>query len=554
MDNSTEPPFPQALVDAFRRHPASPAFEHRSRTVTRGDVLALVGRCVAALRAAGFGPTSSLALATGVTPEGFAAQIAAHLLGCRVTGLRPGLTPAQLAHVLAGGVDAVIADADTARPELLAAARRTAAPGGIPVLRLETDLLAEPAPGDEPPCRGLLDRGLVARGRPDDIALVHLTSGSTGHPKGCAVTYRALTAFWAWQPARWDTRITRLAAGYRRFLLFGTLTSAVMFEHLGLCLLGGGTAVIPDPPLEFPAVVERHRVTALLMTVPRLHHVLDTLRTEGPRATDLSGLRVAIVAGSPLAPHKLAEAVERIGPAVHQAYGQTETGMLTLLTPDDLAHGTDDVLTSVGRPWAETELSVRDAEGEPLPPGATGEVWARTPCAMAGYWRDPEESAEVLRGDWVRTRDIGHLDPAGHLHLTGRARDVVIVNAIVHYTGPIERAIAAHDDVDQAYVVAAPDDETGEAAHAFVVPAPGRAPELAALREHVAAELGVTGLPSTLTVLAEAPVAASGKPDRRALLARVTAARTAARDDAPRVHRRAGTASRRTPPDGSPVP
>ncbi|WP_172384331.1 class I adenylate-forming enzyme family protein [Streptomyces sp. MNP-20] len=510
--NSTEAAFPQALIDAFRRHPASVAFEHRSRAVTRGEVLALVTRCAAGLRAAGLGPGRAVALATEVTPEGFAVQIAAHLLGCRVTGLRPGLTPAQLAHVLAADVDVVVTDAAPPPPELLRAA------GDLPVLRLDSDLLAAhphagPLPGD----------GLVARGRPDDAALVHLTSGSTGHPKGCVLDYRALTAYWSWQAAHGDERIARLAAGYRRFLLFGTLTSAVMFEHLGLCLLGGGTAVIPAPPLEFPRLVERLRITALLMTVPRLHHVLDALRSGPGAATDLSGLRVLIVAGSPLAPHTLAEAVRRIGPAVHQAYGQTETGMLTLLTPDDLAHGPEGAATSVGRPWARTELSVRDAEGLPVPTGATGEIWARTPCAMTGYWRDEAESAQALRDGWVRTRDVGHLDARGFLHLTGRSRDIVIVNAVVHYCGALERAVAAHPDVDRAYVVAAPDRRTGEAAHAFVVAAPGRTPALDAVREHVEAELGVAGLPSTLTVLTDVPVAPSGKPDKRALLARVRA-------------------------------
>ncbi|GGV12379.1 class I adenylate-forming enzyme family protein [Streptomyces spectabilis] len=508
--HSTEAPFPQSLIDAFRRHPASVAFEHRSRAVTRGEVLSLVTRCAAGLRAAGLGPGRSLALATDVTPEGFAVQIAAHLLGCRVTGLRPGLTPSQLAHVLATDVDAVVTDAVPARPELLRAA------GGAPVLRLERDLLAAhphagPLPGD----------GLVARGRPGDEALVHLTSGSTGHPKGCVLDYRALTAYWSWQPARWDDRVARLAAGYRRFLLFGTLTSAVMFEHLGLCLLGGGTAVIPAAPLEFPRVIERLRITALLMTVPRLHRVLDALRTGPGRATDLSGLRVLIVAGSPLAPHALAEAVERVGTAVHQAYGQTETGMLTLLTPDDLAHGPAGAATSVGRPWARTELSVRDAEGVPVPTGGTGEVWARTPCAMSGYWRDATETAQVLRDGWVRTRDVGHLDARGFLHLTGRSRDIVIVDAVVHYCGAVEQALTTHPDVDRAYVVAAADRRTGEAAHAFVVAAPGATPALDSVRARVEAELGVPGLPSTLTVVTDVPVTPSGKPDKRALLARV---------------------------------
>ncbi|MER7787081.1 AMP-binding protein [Streptomyces sp. NPDC097640] len=496
-------PFPQSLVDAFRERPESPAFEHGAREVSRGQVLELIGRCADGLREAGLGPGRSVAVATGVTPEGFAVLMAAYLVGCRVTGLRPGMTPAHLAYVLSDGVDALVADDTGASPELPAA-------GGLPVLRVGPDLL-----DTHPVAKG----ELAAQGRPGDIAMVTLTSGSTGRPKGCTHTYRSLTLNWSWQPARWTERTARLAAGYERFLLFGTLSSAVIFEHLGLCLLGGGTAVIPEPPLDFPQVFERHRITGCLMTVPRLHHVLDVLRTD---RVDVGSLRALLVAGSPLAPHRLEEAVRRLGPAVHQGYGQTETGMLTLLTPDEMAEWRDGVYDAVGRAWSGVEIDVRDPGGRPVPAGTTGEIWVRTDSAMAGYWRDEEQTREVLRSGWVRTRDIGHLDGHGFLRLTGRARDVVIINAIVYYAGAIEHALAAHPDVDQAYVVGAPDDTTGEAAHAFVVPVEGREPDPGALRSLVAGELGVAGVPATVTVLPEMPVAASGKPDKRALLARVS--------------------------------
>jgi acyl-coenzyme A synthetase/AMP-(fatty) acid ligase len=496
-------PFPQALIDSFRARPELPAFEHRSRPISRGKVLELIGRCADGLRAAGLGPGRSVAVATDVTPEGFALLMAAYLAGCRVTGVRSGMTPAHLAYVLSDGIDAVVADETGARPELLNAA------GGRPVLRLGPDLLdAHPAPKGE----------LIAQGRPGDIALVTLTSGSTGRPKGCTQTYGTLGLNWAWQPARWTDRTARLAAGYERFLLFGTLSSLVISEHLALCLLGGGTAVIPEPPLVFPQVFERHRITASVMTVPRLYHVLDVLRTD---PIDTSSLRVLLVAGSPLAPHRLAEAARRLGPVVHQGYGQTETGMISLLTPDDVAEWPEQVYDSVGRAWSGVEVSVRAPEGRPVPVGTTGEVWVRTDSAMVGYWKDEEQTGEVLREGWVRTRDVGHLDDRGFLRLTGRARDVVIINAVLYYTGAIERALAAHPDVDEAYVVAAPDEATGEAAHAFVVPAEGREPGLAALRALVAAELGEACVPATISVVTQVPVAASGKPDKRALLSRV---------------------------------
>ncbi|MFI6026716.1 class I adenylate-forming enzyme family protein [Amycolatopsis magusensis] len=483
--------YPQAMLDSLAADPDSPAFEHGTRVVSRLEVLDLVARFTGGLSAAGLGRGDGVAIATAVTPEGFAAQLAAAALGCRVVGVRPGLTEAQLPHVVGRDVAALVAD--DPGPDLLAAA------DGVRVLRIGPELLSTA----ETP---------VARGRADDIASVTFTSGSTGAPKGVALTYAAMTEHWSWQPAKWSADTAELAAGYGRFLLFGTLTSAVMQEHLGLCLLSGGTAVIPEGPPDFPEVLERLRITASLLTVPRLHQLLDVLPST---EVDLSALRVLLVAGSPLAPHRMAEAFDRFGPAVRQGYGLTEVGFLTSLTADDVA-AWPPALRSVGRPRAEVDLEVRDEDGNAVPTGTTGEIWVRTAYVLAGYWRNEEETADLIRDGWVRTRDLGHLDERGYLHLTGRARDVIIVNAIVHYAGAIERTLAGHPGVREAYVAGAPDERTGEAAHAFVV-VDGE-PDLDGLRARVARELGEAAVPATITVVDGVPTLPSGKPDKRALL------------------------------------
>lgn len=485
------------MIDALGADPLTPAFEHGDRIVVRGELLELIGRCTAGLRAAGLGPRHGVAIDTAVAPEGFAVQIAAHVLGCRVVGLRPGLTTAQLAHVLGQDVRAVVTD--DPRPRLHEAA------GAARVLELGPELLR----AQETP---------VARGELDDPALVVFTSGSTGTPKGTVFDYRAMTGHWSWHAPAWTERTAELAAKYRRFLLFGTLSSAVVQEHLALCLLSGGTAVIPREVPEFPRVLAELRITACLLTVARLHQILDALSEQ---EHDLSAARMLLVAGSPLAPHKLAEAHARIGPAVHLGYGQTETGMLSLLSAADIAER-QQAANSVGRPWDGVRVEVRDADGLPLPAGADGEVWVRTAHSLRGYWQDPAETAEVLRDGWVRTRDVGHLDEAGFLHLTGRARDVVIVNAILHYAGPIERALARHPAVDQAYVVGVPDERTGEAIHAHLVLAGDAEPDHAELRELVAAELGPAAAPAEIRVVRQVPLTAAGKPDKAALRALTT--------------------------------
>jgi acyl-CoA synthetase (AMP-forming)/AMP-acid ligase II len=117
----------------------------------------------------------------------------------------------------------------------------------------------------------------------------------------------------------------------------------------------------------------------------------------------------------------------------------------------------------------------------------------------------------------VRTRDLGRLD-GGYLYLDGRARDVIIVDALPVYAGPIERVLTAQRGVDQAYVVGAPDERRGEAVHAFVIPSAGQSPDHAALRAAVRTELGELSVPETITELTEVPVAVSGKPDKVALL------------------------------------
>ncbi|MEU7140973.1 long-chain fatty acid--CoA ligase [Nocardia sp. NPDC046473] len=458
--------FPESIVQALQAAPEEVVVEHGARSVTRGELLTMMGTIAGGLRRSGLGPGRGVAMVVDVSAESLAAYLAAYTLGCRVICVRPGLSERQQAHVLSNGVDAVLDD------EQLAA------------------LLRGPA------------HPLTIEARPGDIARVAYTSGTTGLPKGCAQTYQAMSAHWSWGNATWSQDTAELASCAERYLLFGTLASAVVQDYLALCLLGGGTAVIPEPdgkPL-FPGVIERLRITATIMNVPRLYQMLDDLRTS---PIDTGSLRAMVVAGSPLTAHRLTEAVQVLGPVVHQAYGQTETGGLTTLTPHEIGAG---VLTSVGRPLPGVRIDIRD-----------NEIYVRNDYMMSEYLGNPAETADVLVDGWLRTRDLGYLDD-GYLYLTGRARDVIIVDALPVYAGPIERVLSGHPDVDQAYVVGAPDDRRGEAVHAFIVPRAGHAPDSTVLSALVRTELGESSVPQTYTAVPDAPIAASGKPDKKALL------------------------------------
>ncbi|MET9630251.1 long-chain fatty acid--CoA ligase [Lentzea sp. NPDC006480] len=443
-------PFPRAVLDVLGAAADRPVFEHGTRVVTGGELLDLVARIAGGLRAKGLGPGDGVALVQGVNPEAFATILAAHAVGARVVGVRPGLTEAQVEHLLGLDIKLVVRDSD------------------IPLGRA-SDLRCD--------------------GRPGDIARLIHTSGSTGRPKACAQTYLSMTNAWTARPDAWPPAIRELAGRLQRYLVFGSLSSQVMFEYAVLTLTAGGTIVVADNPAD---AISRHRATARVITVPGLVKLVHS-------PAGLSSLRALLVSGSPLTTERHREALEVLGPVLFHGYGQTETGMISMATPSD-PPGT------VGKPPVDVEI--RD-----------GELFVRTPGQASAYWADPEESAEVFVDGWVRTRDLGEFDADGYLRLTGRARDVVIVNANLHHTGPIEHAIAEHPDVAEAYVVAVPDDETGEAVHAFVVPKADRVPELGELRKLVTERLGAACAPVRVTAITEPPVAPSGKPDKRQLTA-----------------------------------
>lgn len=450
--------FPTGLLNALIDSPDRCAFEHEDRTVSYGELHETVRRFASQMRAAGLGPGRGVAVAMPLSPEAFAVYLAAHALGCRVVALRPGWDGPRLEAVLASGIDLMI-DEHTFDPAKTA------------------DAL--------PP---------TVTARPDDIARVTFTSGSTGRPKGCALTYR--TYGLAYDPGHWAPELARLMTAFTRFLAFGSFAMPVMMTFAGRCLMTGGTVVLDDGP---PAqAIVRHRITAAVCTVPMLRKVL----AGGDLA--LPSLRALVVTGSPADPCLLEEAAERLGKIVWQGYGQGESGMISLLTPDDPD------LTSVGRPLSTVEVRI---DG--------GRILVRSPHLMAGYVGDPEQTAEVLRDGWLDTRDLGHLDEDGYLHLTGRSQEVIMVDATLCHPGPIERVLTGHPDVAEACVAGVPDPLTGEAVHAFIVPSGPAAPDHDELRGLVRTALGAAAVPAAFTLIGSIPLTPGGKPDKRALVGRL---------------------------------
>lgn len=325
----------------------------------------------------------------GNTPEALLVRLAANLLGGRVampypeTPIADLVAPAEFAQT-----SALVYDPLRCGPAAGAVARALPAAGVL--------ALGPAVPGGASPGADLLELAgacstapLEPRYRPEDVMAVRFTGGTGGRPKGV---------------------LRRFARPPRPAVLSGAcFLLCTPLCHGGgttadFALAAGGTVVLQDgfAAEEVLGAVERHRVSRAYLPPHLLHRLLDHPLLA---ATGTGSLRRVGYTGCAPSPRRLAEATRRLGRVLHQTYSLTETGPISRLSPDE--HLDPRLLTTAGRPYPDTEVRILDEEGVPLPPGRTGEICVRTPTAMAGYWRDPELTARVLREGWLHTGDLG---------------------------------------------------------------------------------------------------------------------------------------------------
>jgi long-chain acyl-CoA synthetase len=201
------------------------------------------------------------------------------------------------------------------------------------------------------------------------------------------------------------------------------------------------------------------------------------------------------------------------GCTITEGYGLSETSpVLSFNTPEA------EILGTVGQKLAGTEIEIRDEDGHSLPPGAEGEVCARGPQVMTGYWKRPEETANVMHADgFFRTGDVGVILLDGSIKIVDRLKDMVIVSGFNVYPNEVEEIITRHKDVVEAAVVGEPDDRTGEKVCAYIVVS--KPIETADLIAHCKRDLTLYKVPKKIVVLDELPKSSVGKILRRELRA-----------------------------------
>ena len=382
----------------------------------------------------------------------------------------------------------------------------------VPPRHSLADLLA--APPDEVPLP------------PDEApACLPYSSGTTGRSKGITHTHDSL----AMQAV--------LSANHLQLRPNDVLVQALPLVHLypGNIIMGGlfvaGATMVVQPvfePSAFPALLAAHQATACA-GVPTTYALLCQLPEQDVTPRDLSRLAVAFSAGAPLPGSIRATFQRRFGADVLDCYGITEAaGNLVA----NLRYG-DRPELSCGVPYPLTEIRIVDAEDKDVPPGGVGELIARGPQIMTGYWNRPDASAETLRGGWLHTGDLARRDERGFFYIVDRTKDLILCGGYNVYPAEVEEALQAHPSVAMCAVFGVPDEIKGEKPWAAVVPARGAEIDVAALEAHCRERLAAYKVPRHFLVVDELPRSSVGKILRREL--RVTYAPKAAVQEAPEV-------------------
>jgi len=360
----------------------------------------------------------------------------------------------------------------------------------------------------------------------DALAVLMFTSGTTAHAKAVMLTHGNLVSFVfvTVDPADGSDRGTVLLAAplYHVAGLTAALTATWTGRRIAL--------VRQFDAGEWLALVARERVTHAFLVPTMLKRVLDH---PDFATTDLSSLQVLSYGAAPMPLAVIRRAIESFPPAVQffNAFGQTETAStVTTLGPEDhrLEGSPEEVerklrrLGSIGRPLADVELRVVDAEGRELPRGEIGEIAIRTERVMRGYYGQEDATRATLQDGWLRTRDLGWMDEDDYVYLAGRQADLIIRGGENVAPEEVEAVLATHPAVEEAAVIGVPDEEWGERVAAVVVCRPGAEVSVEMLVEHCHTRLASYKKPE-IVVFAEAlPRNALGKLLRKDLRAQYT--------------------------------
>jgi acyl-CoA synthetase (AMP-forming)/AMP-acid ligase II len=308
----------------------------------------------------------------------------------------------------------------------------------------------------------------------EDITILAYTAGTTGRPKGVPLRHSGFATYVLENvdPVSPDIE--------ERNLLAVPLYHVAGLQAMLAAVYGGRTLVLMRQfeTKEWMETVQREQVTRAMLVPTMLKRIIDD---PDFAKYNLSSLKVLTYGAAPMPYEVINKAIE-VMPWVKfiNAFGQTETAStITALGPEDhIIEGTQEerekklnrLTSSIGRPLPDVEVKIIDEQGKEVPPGEVGEIVARGPRVMSGYWRDEQKTAQVMTPDgWLHTGDMGRVDEEGYIYLAGRGDDMIIRGGENISPDEVENVLYSHPKIEEAAVIGMPDPEWGQEPMAFVV-------------------------------------------------------------------------------------
>jgi long-chain acyl-CoA synthetase len=469
---------------------------HRS-----GELFDRAQRIAGGLAELGVVPGDRVVVSMANCPEVGIVYNAIWRAGAVVTPATFLLPPAELRHVVTNAeASAVVTtpefvDKVAAAIDGLETVRHVVSTDGAEgsVVSLRTLEEADPAP-------------IVPR-RDEDLAALLYTGGTTGRSKGVMLSHANL--YFSGHSAHDAGHVD----GVNRALATLPLSHSygILVTLAGMHSEERGVAVLLRwfDPAAWPALIAEHSLQ-ISAVVPSM---LQLLLGQPLEDHDLSSLRYVSCGGAPLAPEVEAEFRRRVpNVSIRQGYGLTETAALIATNPVDRGKP-----GSVGIPVPGCQVEVRDEDGRVLGPGEPGEICARSPGVMQGYWRSPDVTAEALRDGWLYTGDIGYVDDEGYLFIVDRKKDLIIRGGFNVYPREVEEVLYAHPAIAEAAVIGVEHPTHGEEVKAVVVLRAGLSATPEEIVGYCRAHLAAYKYPRVVEFREELPKTATGKILKREL-------------------------------------
>lgn len=345
----------------------------------------------------------------------------------------------------------------------------------------------------------------------EDLALLMYTGGTTGVPKGAMLTHRNLLAN-AIQTSAW---FTKLRPGKEKLL-----TVLPLFHSYGLTtclnmgiLNGGELILLPQFKLEEVLQTIDKQKPTLFSGVPTMYVAINNYPEI--KKYDVSSI-VACISGAAALPVEVQTKFEQLtGGRLVEGYGLSEASPVTHANPIFGNRKTG----SIGLPFPGTIAKVVNPEdGSDMPMGEIGELAVKGPQVMKGYWNNPEESAQMLKGEWLLTGDMARMDEDGYFYIVDRKKDMIIAGGYNIYPREIEEVLYTHPKIQEAVVASVPDSYRGETVKAFVVLKEGETATPEEIIEFCKAKMAKYKVPTKVEFRDSLPKTMVGKILRRILV------------------------------------